>query len=625
MTEKSFTLEPGQAELIQVNQLLKLDLQIPVFQRPYDWRASQIDAFIADLEESIDTPLFLGLVVLHKQPNGKFSIIDGQQRLTTLMILLSALNAAPIKKIEVRDDDQFFFDGLLQSSKNLSAQTLSQRLMLNAQKTFSEKAKHLLDAASKSTCISYVAPQLAGATSLFERINLRGREISQFDLVKNRLIGWINVKDNALREDLEKVITQGYDAIYKILNPKISNETPIEFDVDRLLRVHWILFRSSTFKSADKVIDCIEKEKQDIIKSDDQLSDYVKRYIRTLYEVALIWIPLQEPDRLPTDVPAGTRGALYEFQRLGRSAELDPLIVAVVTKFGWQSEDATQFVRLCTLLSFRESLLKRQSNRGRSFKWTMAKDFYNQTLIDASGNQVCTVADISHQLFWKIKCWWDEAEISTLNPTAEKSGHQYAIESLDAESFYPEFRPITHYLFWEYGKTLNSKKSSEIFGSQHVQINQFNDDNEWAKFKKEWDVEHIFPKKPDVVAAREQRLLVQLRTHEKTMRPFLNSLGNLTVVPQGENRGLLSNSDFSTKREEMNERGEVRFNQLLDQSGYTGNMMDAPFWGRNNCNKRLLHIKDFATFRWGPKALKKLGIGEVDSRIQEYEDDEDDL
>ena len=626
MENQSLNLEPGQAKLIEVIQLFELDLQIPIFQRPYDWRESQIESFINDLEESADKPLFLGLIVLHKQANGKFDVIDGQQRLTSFLILLGALNAAPRKKIQVREDDQFFFEQLLQFSKNPDAKTLSQRLMLNAHKTFKEKSPQLTKLANKCTCIAYVSPQLAGATSLFERINMRGREVSQFDLVKNRLIGWINFKNDELRTELEKNITNGYNSIYQILNPKVTNENqnPIEFDVDRLLRVHWILFRSTAFKSSDKVIDSIEKEKKSLYSSEIQLAEYINKYVTTLHEVASIWVPLQEPSRLSSDVPSKTLSALYEFDRLNRPAEFEPLIVAHIRKFGWRSKDAAQFLSFCTLLSFRESLLKKQSNHGRSFKWTMAKDLYKNNLKDASDNKIQTTADISHQLFRNIKCWWNAEEIRTLNPEVENSGHHYAIDAFSAESFYPEFTPITHYIFWEYGKTLCSRKSEKIFGSQNVQINEFNDDTNWNKFKTKWDVEHIFPKNPDLKSAREEEFLVRLNKHQKEMRPLLNRLGNLTVVPQAENRGLLSNSHFETKRKAMNDRGEVRFNQLFNEKGYTGNMMNNPFWGPSNCRRRLSHIIQFATFRWGLGILKDFGVCEIDSRVHVYKDDEDD-
>ena len=69
--------------------------QIPDFQRPYVWEEQQATALVNDLLDAWrtnDGDYFLGSIVLVEQPNGdNVDIIDGQQRLTTLCILVSLL------------------------------------------------------------------------------------------------------------------------------------------------------------------------------------------------------------------------------------------------------------------------------------------------------------------------------------------------------------------------------------------------------------------------------------------------------------------------------------------------------------------------------------------------------
>lgn len=74
------------------------EFEIPPYQRPYSWGDEQVRALLADLLDAMDNQqangglYFLGSVVLVKSPNVPQSkIIDGQQRLTTLTILLSIL------------------------------------------------------------------------------------------------------------------------------------------------------------------------------------------------------------------------------------------------------------------------------------------------------------------------------------------------------------------------------------------------------------------------------------------------------------------------------------------------------------------------------------------------------
>lgn len=69
--------------------------QIPDFQRPYVWEEQQAETLVNDLLgawRTDDGDYFLGSIVLVQHPSGDdVDIIDGQQRLTTLCILVSLL------------------------------------------------------------------------------------------------------------------------------------------------------------------------------------------------------------------------------------------------------------------------------------------------------------------------------------------------------------------------------------------------------------------------------------------------------------------------------------------------------------------------------------------------------
>lgn len=74
---------------------------IPIYQRPYSWSEKQIRKFIADIfvsywgynKESSSEPMFIGTMQLSKKNDqGEQNIIDGQQRITTFLILLKVLS-----------------------------------------------------------------------------------------------------------------------------------------------------------------------------------------------------------------------------------------------------------------------------------------------------------------------------------------------------------------------------------------------------------------------------------------------------------------------------------------------------------------------------------------------------
>ena len=80
----------------------KSDFLIPDYQRPYAWGEKECQTLWEDIftfafpnnnsEEfnSENDEYFLGPIVTFKNQDGKMEIIDGQQRLTTLMLLLRA-------------------------------------------------------------------------------------------------------------------------------------------------------------------------------------------------------------------------------------------------------------------------------------------------------------------------------------------------------------------------------------------------------------------------------------------------------------------------------------------------------------------------------------------------------
>lgn len=100
---------------IQVlNQLIgsPLVFKVPDFQRNYSWESEQIDALTQDLTEAsyFTEPHFIGSLITMKNPEDPSSVlvIDGQQRLTTIFMLVSALRDAVM---ELESQELSFSDG----------------------------------------------------------------------------------------------------------------------------------------------------------------------------------------------------------------------------------------------------------------------------------------------------------------------------------------------------------------------------------------------------------------------------------------------------------------------------------------------------------------------------------
>lgn len=94
-------LNVDQKTIIDLLSDKKADFLIPDYQRPYAWNEEQCQTLWDDIfmfsfpdnnYEAFDEneEYFLGSIVTYKNENGKSEVIDGQQRLTTLMLILRA-------------------------------------------------------------------------------------------------------------------------------------------------------------------------------------------------------------------------------------------------------------------------------------------------------------------------------------------------------------------------------------------------------------------------------------------------------------------------------------------------------------------------------------------------------
>lgn len=218
------------------------DFRIPDYQRPYAWEAEQATQLLDDLVEALDRdtdePYFLGSVVLVKRKESSDAeVIDGQQRLTTVTILLAVLRdltdddelridlekmvAEPGNKIHklepkprlaLRARDAAFFRDMVQSTDSIDAllklkpdalKTDAQRaVQVNARalhqllSTWSEERRlELVGMLSERTFLVVVStPDLNSAHRIFSVMNARGLDLSPADIFKSFIIGALDAK-----------------------------------------------------------------------------------------------------------------------------------------------------------------------------------------------------------------------------------------------------------------------------------------------------------------------------------------------------------------------------------------------------------------------------------------------
>jgi uncharacterized protein with ParB-like and HNH nuclease domain len=71
--------------------------KIPRFQRPYSWDHDEVESFWDDIILEKAENYFIGSMVVYQTKKPYFGIVDGQQRLTTITLILSTIRNAFLK------------------------------------------------------------------------------------------------------------------------------------------------------------------------------------------------------------------------------------------------------------------------------------------------------------------------------------------------------------------------------------------------------------------------------------------------------------------------------------------------------------------------------------------------
>ena len=94
-------------EPVKITDILKdKTFTVPLYQREYSWNLEQVSDLYYDIADSDDNGHFLGSLLLYDSENSlKMEIVDGQQRMTTLFLLLfstlkALINSDKTKAIE---------------------------------------------------------------------------------------------------------------------------------------------------------------------------------------------------------------------------------------------------------------------------------------------------------------------------------------------------------------------------------------------------------------------------------------------------------------------------------------------------------------------------------------------
>lgn len=377
-------------------------LVIPSYQRDYAWRERNVDDLFDDLEEALEAGggHYLGTFILSQQSKtAPVYVVDGQQRLTTLTMLLDGLIDAvddetikqhyrntfidhPVTgaKFRVLGDNEAFFRALLGEQQPVPASDgqerlqdayrwIRQRVEALKQQGGQEAVKEWLLCISNMDVLEFIEPDEGKAIRMFQSVNDRGVPLAKMDIVKSLLVYYSN---RYLGGELDEVIARQFGLAFRSFSrvKRLAREAGYKirqidrdaFREDDVLRYHYLAFNSTPHGVAaggdfsattETVLDEFLKPALKDLRGDPvKLRAFIQAYITDLTSFFTGLEELVQTTR--TDLSSYL---LWVIQDL--SATLYPLVIRLHLK-GWLSgKNATdprclmQFIELTDLRVFK--------------------------------------------------------------------------------------------------------------------------------------------------------------------------------------------------------------------------------------------------------------------------------
>lgn len=165
-------IHSDRVEVVTVGDLLSQDLRIPPYQRPYRWGPGTAQQLLDDIKVAFDRAAdacVLGAVILHDN-EGRLDVVDGQQRLLTLLLIQFLLM-----------DGNAWFELAADSPVGRVRGALSRRIG-----TWSHSEREQVHNYVRDSCqlVKVVTDDIDEAFRVFDSQNFRGKPLKPHDLLK---------------------------------------------------------------------------------------------------------------------------------------------------------------------------------------------------------------------------------------------------------------------------------------------------------------------------------------------------------------------------------------------------------------------------------------------------------
>ena len=623
-TNSKFDTAKNNISLVNLNDIFDGSrvFRIPDFQRGYAWEKSQREDLWKDL---ISLPSsnkhYTGMFTLQEGDDNNYNeegidnesytlyyVIDGQQRLTSTLILLSTLiqyanenniileenttnNSSLTSRFFISHGLHFFdysstrqdndetkvIKSILTNTKlpNINPSYYTTNL-INAKEEFKDHIENYLnqhpntphtnlireifDKVVNSLIFNiYFVTESFDIHTTFETINNRGKVLSSLELLKNRLLYLTN--HNPIKHEgdstrqankqeiinLRKTINDKWGSIYKNLG---LSETLL--DDNEFLKGHWLYYYGNTKDKGEKYKNDLLNNQFSNLKTPDY--DNIITYCNSLEEASKFWSYIYYPYTIPAeDNIQGIHEQLDKLARLETPLYVKTYLISILKEINANNIDAirTNLDNLARFIFIRKYI---GSTIKADYMWlvTKAHDLKesNLTIVDC-------INSVNKTLLYDKPYGIDVQEIKEQD-IKDFTNHMNKLFSDEHKGYY-EWQGIA-YLLYEYNLSL---------ATQSGRPNKFAELN-WNKFikkdkKNQLSIEHIYPQSP---TAYWNECFKDYNDTER--KKFANSLGNLLPLSQSIN-SQFQNDCFHIKCEgidELNNKDNLNIDKAIRTTCY---------------------------------------------------------
>lgn len=587
---------------------------VPDYQRGYAWEKANCLDLLDDLEEL--PPGFnhyTGTVVFHRNDKDLldnegtqtfgYDIVDGQQRITSIVILLHTIQrrfamvpayyslAAGIEKKflkSVRLSDQsdfykltlnqdcrdFFQTDILGTAGVTGAVVRSHERLAVAKETFNNyintKNDELLDGfyswliefynkvVQRLKVGIYEVDQAAEVGVIFEVMNNRGKDLTELEKVKNYLLYLTTKLTVDTASELAKNINRTWSHIYeRFMSAGLGTESENQF-----LRAHWLFYADYNRKEWDgsKSIKGLFNLK-DFRNRHVELLRELRLYVGSLDEASIAFADLERPERDASfnafRDPAERRLVIFYSSKLIRTrtiASFRSVLMACRLRF---PNDALRYLHLVQLLerfAFRVyNMQGKRADTGQSSILKAAYELYNQDM---------EYDDLLRHLRWLLHLYCPDEIFKAF----------WEFDALDNNWYY--WSPLKYFLY-EYEEYLAGGDPLTVTWSYY------------SEQALENSIEHILPQTSEDVDGYWPSHFT-----DEEIKIYTHDLGNLCLT---YNNSSYKNFGFDRKKGTPGQEKPCYANSALNQERV---LTEYPEWTVNTIQQRRTKVAFWATERW---------------------------